>query len=288
MNIGTSPNIPVSHLFSAKIFTAAVFGSHHIMSFEIPDRVHIMAVGYEEDRVHQAVEKLRADRIVLIEHSQNDDDGRRHLDNVVDNLIKRGFDPRIEKCDYFNLFDAIATFNKLIDEYRDDEIYVNVSTGSKLTAIAGMIASMINDVTPYYAKAGIYSDHDIPREIEEIFELPRYRIDPPDPDHIKILKYLLENKNSKITKGELIDYCEVKEISHFRDRDISKKGKYRMLDNYIIEPMLTESLIDVEKSGRSRVIRITDNGKNVLEAFGLLIDKSFKDTQSPDELSNKP
>jgi len=55
----------------------------------------------------------------------------------------------------WDLFDCIQTYKKIIKEEekegRSDHIYINVSTGSKVSSIAGTLACMIWKGTPYYA-----------------------------------------------------------------------------------------------------------------------------------------
>jgi CRISPR/Cas system-associated protein Csm6 len=56
----------------------------------------------------------------------------------------------------WDLFDCLQTCKKIIREEEEQDgknihIYINVSTGSKVSSIAGTLACMIWKGTPYYA-----------------------------------------------------------------------------------------------------------------------------------------
>ena len=65
---------------------------------------------------------------------------------------------QVEKraMDIWNLFDCLQTYKKIINEEEEKggknaHVYINVSTGSKVSSIAGTLACMIWKGTPYYA-----------------------------------------------------------------------------------------------------------------------------------------
>jgi hypothetical protein len=269
------------------------------MVLDVPDRVHIMPVGFEEDRIYLTAEKLRADKIVLLVNEDDTAEERKHRDQAERELQKRGFDKvtdlphdesgveenerlyQTKNCNLFDLYRSLGTIAKTIHQFDQEEVYVNISTGSKVTAIAGMIAAMTNQATAYYVKATEYKLDDVPRGIEEIFELPHYPIDSPDLQWIYILEYLQDNKGKNVPKSDLIDFADEHELPDFDREDISRKGKYRLLDNNIVDPLLRQGYIDVSQSGRNRIVSITDKGEDLLEAFGYMIE-SWEDKYDPD------
>lgn len=242
------------------------------MSFNVPDRVHIMPVGYEEDRVYKTAKELKADEVILIHNVDDSEEGKEHFEKAKRGLEERGFSPRVEECDIFELFDALGAIASLIDEYQEEEVYVNIATGSKVTAIAGMIAAMTTDATAYYVKAKYYREGEVPREIANIEELPRYPIDAPDMEELAVLSYLNETENKRITKSDLIDFAEQEDLPFIANRDITKKGKYGLVDTHILEPLQNDGYLTISKEGRNRVVSITDAGEDLLRAFGFMID----------------
>jgi hypothetical protein len=247
------------------------------MPYQVPDRVHIMPVGFEEDRIFKTAEVLKADQVVLVVNRNDSEEERAHRDVAEAKLRELGYEPEIVDCDIFNLYESLGAIARVISRYEDEDVHVNVSTGSKVTAIAGMIAAMMSRANAYYVRAEEYKNEDVPRGIKDIFELPRYPIEKPDLQHILILKYLNENSHQKLTKSDLIDFSELQEFQFISNKDVSRKAKYRLLDNHIIEPLLNDGYITISEEGRNRIVDISDEGANLIEAFGFMIEESKSD-----------
>ncbi|TKX52073.1 hypothetical protein EXE44_19330, partial [Halorubrum sp. SS7] len=60
------------------------------------------------------------------------------------------------ECDIFNLFSSLGTIAEISNRLRDHNVYVNLASGSKVTAIGGMIACMVTGAIPYYVHAEEY------------------------------------------------------------------------------------------------------------------------------------
>ena len=239
------------------------------MSLEVPTRTHIIPMGYEEDRVYKAANKLRGDRVVIIAHENRTRDFDNRYEEVIKQLdglgIKRNEEPTY--CNIFNVYDSLGTISEAIAAYSDDDVYVNLAAGSKITAIAGMIACMVSEATPYYVQACNHQG-DYPSGIANITKLPEYPIEPPKSDQVRILGYL-SNVDSA-TKGQLIDFSERKKLDFIADYSSQNKAKYRRLDRHIIRPLLDRGYVEVHKDGRYRKVAITTRGEHTLQAFGSL------------------
>jgi hypothetical protein len=244
------------------------------MPYQVPDRVHIMPVGFEEDRIFKTAQELKADQVVLIVNRNDSEEERVHRDVAEAKLRELGYDPEIVDCDIFNLYESLGAIARVISRYEDEDVHVNVSTGSKVTAIAGMIAAMMSRANAYYVRAEKYKNEDVPRGIKDIFELPRYPIEKPDLQHILILEYLNESSRQKVTKSDLIDFAELQGLQFISNKDVSRKAKYRLLDNHIIEPLLNDGYITISEEGRNRIVDISEEGANLIEAFGFMIEES--------------
>ena len=119
---------------------------------DVAQRVHLMPVGYENDRIVLSAERFSADRVVLLEY----DDQTPHpsySDTVRERLEDAGFDHETVDCDIFDFYDSLGTIAELATRLDDHDVYVNLATGSKVTAIGGMIACMATGATPYYVRA---------------------------------------------------------------------------------------------------------------------------------------
>jgi len=249
------------------------------MEMAVPSRVHVAPVGYEEERVYDAAKDLNADKVVLIGHrpdleAENYPRGREHFDNIQRELDNLGIEHSFESCDIFDLYDSLGTTSEIITAHQNDDVYVNITTGSKITAVAGTIASMVTNATAYYVRGEYESvQADNPPIVASITKIPQYPIHEPDSDQINILNFLKEKQKEgvNVTKGDLINFSEYQGLSYI-NKDVSQKAEYRLLDVHVIEPLGQQGYITVNREGREKIIKITEKGENMLRAFRYMID----------------
>lgn len=235
---------------------------------QVSERVHIMPLGYEEERAYLAAEELKADKVILVARPDSD----KYVSTVDTELTKRGIEPSVVRCNIFDLYSSLGTIAELIHEHREEQVFVNISTGGKITAIAGMIACMVTGAEPYYVQAENY-EMNIPKGIASIKSLPRYPIEAPDAQQIQVLDYIKEQQEEGYlpTKGDLIRYGEKADLPFIANHNVEDKGKYRLLDSHIIHPLKEKEYIKIEKSGREKEIMLTKNGEGTLRAFRYMI-----------------
>jgi len=250
------------------------------MGLNVPARVHIMPVGYEYKRIIRPAEEFRADKVVLLGHEEDreGDEGSEHLDTAIAALEDQNIEVSVAECDIFDLYSSMGAIAELITTHQGDEVYVNVSTGSKVTAIAGMIASMVLECTPYYVRAENYDEE--PENIRETTELPTYPIDAPYADQVNVMNFIevMSEKKDPPTKGEIIQFSTYYNQDYIT-RDVSEKEKYRILDTYMIKPLKDRGYIREAQDGRNKIISLTEQGRGALEAFQWLIDTEIDEEQ---------
>jgi hypothetical protein len=115
-------------------------------------------------------------------------------------------------------------------------------------------------------------------EIEGEKQLPTYPIEGPENEQIEALNYIHEN--GRVTKGELIknlrtvsevDQFSLERLDSTKEDPDPQVGDYRRLDNSILDPMLNRGWVSVEKVGTKKEITTTEDGDDVLDAFGYLV-----------------
>lgn len=246
------------------------------MGLNVPGRIHIMPVGYEYERIIQPAQEFRADQVILVGHEGDTegDEGDKHLRGAIEALEEQNIEIEAKECDIFDLYSSMGAIAESISEHEDDEIYVNVSTGSKVTAIAGMIASMVLDCTPYYVRAKDYEND--PEDIKGTTELPTYPIDAPDSEQVDVMQFIhrFSEREGPPTKGDVIHFSEHLNLDYI-SRNVAGKGKYRLLDVHIVEPLKEREYIAESKQGRNKILTLTDDGRAALEAFRWLVDKEI-------------
>ncbi len=253
-----------------------------------PRRVHIAPVGFEIDRVVVPIIEMEAERVWLIaEIDPSLDKGKPYLNKVVDEIKHQNekCEIQLKRCDFDgrDLYNVLRAYRDIIHEERGNQIFVNVSTGTKIHAIAGMMACMIfkdiaRDLIPYYAKPDSYLS--LPEEgtqmstgCREIHQLPNYRIERPSEDLIKMLTVIdqcCRNAAQNVTKRELIHELRRYELLTLADTEgrplrNEKVAYYLALQRKCLEPLKKWDFIEIIPSTNRGKIHITQEGKNMLK-----------------------
>jgi len=241
---------------------------------DVVERVHIAPHGYEYDRIYQPAVDGKVDKIYLLEHEGPQFSQVEFHDELIEDLRKTGIEVEIETCDLYDVYDVLAVVTTLAHEHRDDDVWVNVSTGREIAAVGATIGSMVTSATPYYVHPKEYSISDEPvgKGVRDVERLPKYPIDGPSREQVAVLRYLSDNE--KVNKKELIEFGEDRDLPFIENSQATTdKSKFRVLDSKIIDPLVEDGYVEVEKVGRQKRIHITGPGENVLHGFGHLLEQ---------------
>ena len=237
-------------------------------------RVHLAPVGYEIDRVVIPAEKMRADKVYLLVHDNpSQDKARSYLEKIEKKLKQKNIKTQVITANRFRLFSIIKTVKETILKERENDIYINVASGSKIHAVGCMMACMIFDdrtnIHPYYAQAKEYPQYKGNEQqtfgVGDIHPLPTYQIRTPNPKLLSALA--LVKKKGKVTKKEFAkDATELDLISVGARDENYEQARFASLDKNIIQPLENEwGFIEVEKIGRNRWIKLTKEGEHASE-----------------------
>ena len=249
-------------------------------------RVHIAPVGFEIDRIVLPAINMKADRVWLITHNNASiDEGRRFVKSIQDKLKHERIECLDAEADRIDLFDILRTLRSIILEEKGNSILVNVSVGSKIQAIASMMACMmfkdISMIKPYYVVPERYTSTLAKKEIQEteglkqIIPMPDYKIEIPPNKLIKCLDLINQKTDGKITKRELKDLAIENGLIHLDDKRItgrkrireeySDQAAYMSLNKNLIEPMQKYwRFITETKVGTHHIISLTEEGRHAL------------------------
>lgn len=239
-------------------------------------RIHVVPVGFQFKRVTEPLINMRADKVFFIRVKQGDD-AQPFYDKIIEELESNY--NSIEKEDVFldiwDLYSCIVKFKEIITKEisEGNTVYFNVSTGSKITAMAGLLTCMAWGGVPYYAKVA-YSDTQLttvdPSEyVEEPQILPVYEMKLPKKEMLIILSYLDRN-GRRARKTKLIDMLEKEGMIVPRDekvKEFTTAAKHSQL-RAIIDPMEKEwGFVRIESRGRRSDVIITEKGVTALKMF---------------------
>lgn len=245
------------------------------MTISTTRRIHIAPLGYEIDRISQPAIKHDADEVILVVPSDDDERSDECLEQVKEDLSENEIGVTEEQCDIFDPDESIQTISAVIREHPRDDVKVNIATGTKITAISGMLACMLTSAEPYYVRAEDYGEQPVREGVEDVVGLPAYPIDPPKEHFVKVLDFLRksaeEEKDVKIQDINAFvrenDLEPVQDINRSDDSEI-----YDIVGEEIIDPLKERNHVDVIPKGGSKYVVLREEGERTLEFCRYLIE----------------
>lgn len=240
-------------------------------------RVHIIPIGFDSTRVTEALIQRKADKVHFIRYTK-DKEHSAHFGFIKKELHKKM--KQLEIKQYFlniwDLYECIEKFREIIieEKQKGNHVFINVSTGSKITAIAGMLACMSWKAEPYYVQVNYepQSAASIQKlNVKALDDLPVYEINKPKQLHMRILEVLM--KNDKIMrKSKLIEELENMNIIKQKDDatgEFKIHAKYSQL-HAVLKPLEDDwKFIKIKSQGKRSEVIITDQGVKALKIFGI-------------------
>ncbi len=237
-------------------------------------RVHISPVGFDPPgRVAGPLVEYRADKVYLVSKSKGDSASER-MKQVRKTLEKYPHvDVREVYINIWDLFCCLEKFREIFESEKGNHVHVNVSTGSKIISIAGMIACMLWKGTPYYAKLD-YDDSGGPsavidvRKVKETEFLPVYQITMPSPELLIVLSIIDSKAGDKISKKELIEELQARKIIPIYPPSQPRSAPHSRL-RAILDPLeMHWQFVETRSRGRKSEVSLTEQGKSALRIFG--------------------
>ena len=246
--------------------------------------VHIAFVGYEVQRVSEPVIQLKGTKAYLFT-SAPDDTAQEYWNQVHKELRKYGI-PIIDKiADPWNVGEILRAYRAIIDfeKLQGNDVAINVSTGSKMAVLAGMMAAMLWGVRVYYAHIG-YAKQDKVRDyglnlppgvtkgadggkieaIRDITWLPVLRITGPQEAELQVIGALMTTPEG-MSKDTLIRRLVA--VGAFpAETNILSTAMYMRL-NRLLKPMQDNGQVRIEGERKKARIHLTHEGRDV----GLLL-----------------
>ena len=238
-------------------------------------RVHIAPLGFEIDRIVLPLKQTKADKLWILAHDNRSEDlSAPYLEKIKKECKKLGVELKVSYSDRLSLFKAIKSIKDIISQEENNYIYVNVASGSKIQAIECMMACMVlkecDNLQPFYAEPESYAAFEGKQQsfgIKDTIALPTYEIQTPQPKLLAALKIVADQPDQKITKKEMAQIAEDQKIITINaEQENHSQARFASLDKNIIAPLEKEwKFIEVEKIGRNRWIKITQEGKDAAE-----------------------
>ena len=246
------------------------------MAFSGPYRIHVAPQGYEDERIYLPANRMDADKVILLVPDEDSEQGKECLATVLKELDELGIDTEEVSCDIFNANEALRAITKIVHQHPNDQIYVNISTGSKITAVNGTIACMLTGATPYYVKAKDYGDETVSKGVDDILNVPTYPLDLPEDQYIKILGFIesREEEGEEVLKKDLSQFAWEEGLPLVQDLNREDENNmYDIVNKDIIAPLQERRYISIQQFGNKKLVSLTDSGRDTLEISRYLLEE---------------
>ncbi len=247
----------------------------HTMAKIAKLRIHIAPVGYEVDRIVLPAIQERADKVWLLLHeNKSEDKAGPFISKITKQLEKERIEVVNEFHDRRDLFKIIKAVKNIIEKEKQNDLYVNLASGSKIQAIGTMMACMMfnenQNIHPFYVEAknypGFEGKQPLSTGIKDIQNVPPYSIKTPDQKLVHALE-LIKKHEGKLTKKEMAELAITHNLITVNAQEENQsQARFASLDKNIIQPLEEQwKFIEVEKIGRNRWIKMTLDGNNAAE-----------------------
>lgn len=245
-------------------------------------RIHIAPVGFEVERITEPILSDRADRVYLLTRSERDA-AAPFVEAVVRRLRAAPWpvDIRVTPTDIWDVFGALGALRRIFEsEQRLDRhdpsvvpIRVNVSTGTKITSIAGTLSCMLWKGEPYYVRVSRawYSDR-TPRVrpvndvVSGIDPVGVYELRAPGPELVEVLE-ALDRGGGALRKRELLRALGL-DAKGSESGGLSPQAQHGRLRRRL-EPLQQRwGFVRIDGTGPRGRVRLTEQGKVALVLFG--------------------
>jgi hypothetical protein len=246
-------------------------------------RVHIVPVGFEVERITEPLATERADRVYLV--TRRDRDAAAPFVREVERRLRRArwpIDVRVVGTDPWSVFETLAAYRSVFEQERRIArhtpgvlpIRVNVSTGTKITAIAGTLACMLWNGEAYYVQVsrswfsdrtpGVRSVRDV---VERVEPVNVYELRSPSRELVEVLE-ALARRGGSLRKRELLHELGLDRPAADGTHAPSPQAQHGRLRRRL-EPLEQRwGFVQSEATGPRARVRITEQGRVALALFG--------------------
>ncbi len=247
-------------------------------------RIHVAPVGFEVERVVAPILEGRADRVYLVTRAGGRDAAAPFVAEIQRRLSRSGLpvDIRIVRTDIWDVLDALQVYRGIFrQELRIDRhatgvipIRVNVSTGTKIMAIAGTLACMLWKGDPYYVQVSRTWYTGLQPQVQEVNDVVTrvepvsvYELRSPTREMVQVMEALAQ-KGGSLRKKELIQILGLDRTSPDGGKPPSPQAQHSRLRSRLVPLEKRWGFVQTSELGglRGRV-SLTRQGELALALF---------------------
>ncbi len=253
------------------------------------EKVHVAFLGWEIDRIVRPVLEMRGNRLVLICFPKEKEGAWEYLEEIKHQLDKKGIPVEIIQESLYKLVELLSVLNKVfqVERLKGNEIYINVSAGTKISACASTIAAMsTKDVTAYYVHMDKYFPRDNPAfkkddplqtltsGFKDTSMLPECQITLPEQKYIKTLHAIKKmnergDGNTRVYIKDLIEFLKEQSVISVKPNKEPRKetSSEYMAIKAIMERLVQWKYLTISPKKRNRFVDLTDKGRHAIDMY---------------------
>ena len=250
------------------------------------EEIHIIPLGHEIDRAVKPFEDHKPDKVYILsvtdtfnEHSQSMVEEQKYFtDSVIQILRSYGIEVETRTVDIFDSLEVAKHVSQIIvgEKEKGNQVFVNMSSGNKLSSGVASITAMAHNVKAYYVVADGYSVTEEEKRKHGISICKQFRIrwidnlsiQLPQDSKMKVLAEVSQAPSGMKTvdilkflgeKGE----PDFKECVNWQSRSFPRGKRINFLmklNKGILSKLEKEGYISRRQSGKYNIIEITPKG----------------------------
>ena len=232
-------------------------------------RIQIAPVGFEVDRVVLPAIREKAEKVYLMVHkNRSEDKATKYAAAIQKKLKAASIETQLVYCDWQNIEEITRVARDLILQESNNEIAINLASGSKNHAIgldrACMTFRKRKHIHPFYPEAERWTAWRYPKQqsvgVKKIKQIPIHRIIVPEPELIVALRTI---------KQDAVDIPMHKGMKGVKKKDLAKSlfGNSDKVSLTKLQRNITQKLdktwraVEIIQVGQSDWISLTNEGK---------------------------
>jgi hypothetical protein len=235
--------------------------------------VHIVPLGLEIDRVLAGLKQYPTNYAVFIYGTNPKlevEQKARSNGKKIEKMVNATISVRNEFVDHYDFNNA---FNKLYDIFKSlqeegYDIYLNLSSGSRIVSSAALILAYTVGATPYYIYPTKYNISKtttvISKGYEGIFQLPKMTIETPTNEELIVLNAIKKKGGSVNKQNQLIQLLEEQRFfpkPHEKEDNKKYMARLRAKLNRNLINLAKRNFVELKKEGRNVKVTLTTSGK---------------------------
>jgi hypothetical protein len=222
---------------------------------------------------------MRGDAAVLVSNVAGQDEAPRFRQEVERQLRQAKIFPTTIRAPIFDLYATTEKILEVLRSNRDEHLYFNASSGSKIQSLSGYIASNLArsegiHVESYYAEPESYAPtrgQPLSRGFVRAFYIPALTVRTPEPLLRSAMELLHQRPLSKLDLALRLarqDLLTARLTGEGRPQDDAARVSLQTaVDTKVIRPLLGWRFVDTQRVGRHVRVSLTPEGAQALRLY---------------------